>query len=151
MQDTTFDPADAACWIAHGRRPDHAALIAAAWRDFPDLPPSAPLAERMARSRERITAMNPVNEQIRRDHAREQEATNFAFTERQVRAGRGAAQDAAILAGHARYGYDWLRSVAYGRGRYMAEAGGDFRPPGADLRGIVCEAARTAYARGFAQ
>ena len=150
MQDTAFDPADAACWIAHGRPPDHAALIATAWRDFPDLPPSAPLAERRARSRERIVAMRPVHEQMRLDCAREQEATNFAFTEGQVRAGRGSAQDTAILAGHARYGYDWLRSVAYGEGWYAAEAGGDFRPPGADLRGIVCEAARTAYAQGFA-
>ena len=46
-----FDPADAASWLARGRTPEHAAAIAAAWRDFPDLPSTAPLDERMQRGR----------------------------------------------------------------------------------------------------
>ena len=41
-----------------------AATIARAWRDFPDLAPDAPLAERQARGRERIAAMRPINDAI---------------------------------------------------------------------------------------
>ncbi|MDJ0276295.1 hypothetical protein QLH51_05720 [Sphingomonas sp. 2R-10] len=150
MPDAHFDPADAACWIAHGRKPEHAALIAAAWRDHPDLPPTAPLDERRARSRARIAAMNPVNEQIRQASAREQEARNFAFTEGQLRLGRASSQDAAILAGRDRHGYGWLRSVDYAWGWTAAQAGWEYRPPGRDLLGVVPEGSTEAYAQGFA-
>lgn len=150
MQGIAFDPAYAECWIAHGRKPEHAALIAAAWRDHPDLPPTAPLAERQARSRARIAAMNPVNEQIRQEAAREQEACNFAFTEAQLRLGRASSQDAAILAGRDRHGYGWLRSVDYAWGWTAAQAGWEFRPPGSNLLGVVPEGSTEAYAQGFA-
>lgn len=150
MPDIRFDPADAACWIAHSRKPEHAALIAAAWRDHPDLPPSAPLVERQARSRARIAAMNPVNEQIRQDAARAQEVKNFAFTEDQVRLGRGSTQDTAILAGRDRHGYGWLRSVDYAWGWTAAQAGWEFRPPGRNLLGIVPPGSGEAYTQGFA-
>lgn len=150
MPDTVFDPADADCWIAHGRKREHAALIAAAWREHPDLPPTAPLAERQARSRARIAAMNPVNEQIRQEVAREQEARNFAFTEAQLRLGRASSQDAAILIGRDRHGYGWLRSVDYAWGWTAARAGWEFRPPGCNLLGVVPEGSTEAYAQGFA-
>lgn len=150
MPNTVFDPADAECWIAHGRKPEHAALIAAAWRDHPDLPPTAPLAERQARSRARIAAMNPVNEQIRQEAASEQEARNFAFTEAQLRLGHASSQDAAILAGRDRHGYGWLRSVDYAWGWTAAQAGWEFRPPGRNLLGVVPEGSTEAYAQGFA-
>ncbi len=150
MPDTVFDPADAECWIAHGRKREHAVLIAAAWRDHPDLPPSAPLDERQARSRARIAAMNPVNEQIRQEAAREQEARNFAFTEAHLRLGRASSQDAAILAGRDRHGYGWLRSVDYAWGWTAARAGWEFRPPGRNLLGVVPEGSTEAYAQGFA-
>jgi len=149
MPDTSFDPADAACWVARGRKPEHAALIAAAWRDHPDLPPSAPLADRMARSRARVAAMRPVNEQISRDAARERDAANFAFTATQLRLGRASAQDAAILAGRDRHGYEWLRSVDYAHGWYAAQAGWEYKPPGPNLLGVIPVGSTEAYAQGF--
>ncbi|KMS56605.1 hypothetical protein V474_13655 [Novosphingobium barchaimii LL02] len=45
-----FDPADQNRWIARGRRPEHAEVLALVWKDYPDLPFDAPLAERMALS-----------------------------------------------------------------------------------------------------
>ncbi|MCE3543835.1 hypothetical protein LXJ56_27030, partial [Escherichia coli] len=92
-----FDPACADHWIAHGRDPAHAAAIARAWHDFPDLAPDAPLAERQARGRERIAAMRPINDAIAAEGAARQEATNFAFTDRQVRDGKGSDRDIAVL------------------------------------------------------
>ena len=85
-----FDPADAASWLARGRTPQHAAAIAAAWRDFPDLPRTAPLEERMARGRERVAAMRVVNDAISAHAEAERQAANFAFTERQLREGTGS-------------------------------------------------------------
>ena len=52
-----LDPADVSTWLTRVRTPEHAAAIAAAWRDFPDLPPDASLQDRTARGRERIAAM----------------------------------------------------------------------------------------------
>ncbi|MET3436042.1 hypothetical protein [Sphingomonas sp. 1185] len=144
-----FDPADADCWIAHGRKAEHAALIAAAWRDYPDLPPSAPLADRQARSRARVDAMRPVNEQIRLESEREQELANYRFIERQVRLGKASPQDAAILTGRDRYGYRWLMSVAYAAGWSAAKHGWDFHPPGPNLRGVVPSGTTEAYDQGF--
>ena len=59
-----FDPGDPACWRSLGRSAEHAAALADVWQRYPDLPPSAPLADRMARGRERIAAMKPVNDAI---------------------------------------------------------------------------------------
>ena len=56
MAQERLDPADVSTWLTRGRTPEHAAAIAAAWRDFPDLPPDAPLQDRTARGRERIAA-----------------------------------------------------------------------------------------------
>ncbi len=95
-----FDPADASHWLARGRDPDHAAAIAAAWQALPDLPASAPLAERMARTRARVAVMRPVNDAIRDYAEAERQRTNFAFTVSRVAAGRGDARERHLL--HAR-------------------------------------------------
>lgn len=45
-----FDPCSTATWLARGRAPEHAEAIAKAWRDFPDLAPTASPEDRMART-----------------------------------------------------------------------------------------------------
>src|SRR3546814_19146183 len=62
MMSEPFDPADTDAWIAHGRSPVQAAALADAWRRFPDLANDSPLDQRMARMRERVTALRPVME-----------------------------------------------------------------------------------------
>ena len=76
-----FAPGDPATWIARGRNPAHAAALAKAWRDFPDLPADSPLGERMARTRERVVAMRPVHDAISADGEAQRQAQNFAFME----------------------------------------------------------------------
>ena len=144
-----FDPADAASWLARGRTPEHAAAIAAAWRDFPDLPATAPLDERMARGRERVAAMRVVNDAIRAHGEAERQAANFAFTERQLREGKGSDRDVAVLRGRDAYGYDWDICNRYADGWYAAHAGWPHRYP----EGVPCRAPvqvrNAAYDRGF--
>lgn len=144
-----FDPACADHWIAHGRKPAHAAAIAAAWRDFPDLPPGAPLDVRQARGRERIAAMRPINDAIAAEGAAQQEATNFAFTDRQLRLGKGSDRDVAVLRGRDDHGYGWDLANRYADGWYAAHVGWPHRYPD----GIPCRASpeekRSAYDLGF--
>lgn len=144
-----FDPADAASWLARGRTPEHAAAIAAAWRDFPDLPSTAPLDERMQRGRERVAAMRVVNDAISAHGEAERQAANFAFTERQLRAGKGSNRDVAVLRGRDAYGYDWDVCNRYADGWYAAHAGWPHRYP----EGVPCRAPvqvrNAAYDRGF--
>lgn len=141
---TLFDPADATCWIAHGRRPEHAALLASVWTDFPDLPFDAPLAARMARSRARVAALRPFNDAIREEAERERQRANFACIEKRIANGVAEPFDQAILHGHSHHGYDWDASVRYGQARHAAEAGWQPRdfsaPPGQTT---------LAYAQGF--
>ncbi|WP_207212388.1 hypothetical protein [Sphingobium cupriresistens] len=141
---TPFDPADATCWIAHGRRPEHAALLAAVWTDLPDLPSDVPLAARMARSRARVAALRPFNDAIREEAERERQRANFASIERRVANNAAEPFDLAILHGQAHHGYDWDTSVRYAQARYAAEAGWQPRdfsaPPGQTT---------PAYAQGF--
>ena len=144
-----FDPADAASWLARGRTPEHAAAIAAAWRDFPDLPSTAPLDERMQRGRERVAAMRVVNDAISAHGEAERQAANFAFTERQLRTGKGSDRDVAVLRGRDAYGYDWDVCNRYADGWYAAHAGWPHRYP----EGVPCRAPvqvrNAAYDRGF--
>ena len=144
-----FDPADAASWLARGRTPEHAAAIAAAWRDFPDLPATAPLNERMARGRERVAAMRVVNDAISAHGEAERQAANFAFTERQLREGKGSDRDVAVLRGRDAYGYDWDVCNRYADGWYAAHVGWPHRYP----EGVPCRATPTvrnaAYDQGF--
>lgn len=118
-----FDPADANAWIAHGRRPDHAAILSDAWQRFPDLPSVAPPEARLARMRERVLALRPVMEAMSRSAEDERQARNFAFTEARLEKGEGDERDRAILRGRAIHGYDWNSAVRYASGWYAAHAG----------------------------
>lgn len=149
MPDTAFNPADAATWLARGRRPAHAEALAKAWRDYPDLPPSAPLADRHARSHARVIATRPVFEEMRVEAEAERHAKNFAFTENEVREGKANERELAILNGRDRYGYDWDVANRYADGWYAAHVGWPHHYPD----GIPCnaplETRRAAYDQGF--
>ena len=144
-----FDPGCADHWIAHGRDPAHAAAIAGAWRDFPDLPPDAPLAARQARGRERIAAMRPINDAIAADGAARQEATNFAFTDRQLRDGKGSDRDIAVLRGRDNHGYSWDLANRYADGWYAAHAGWPHHYPDSIPSRAPLADRHAAYDRGF--
>lgn len=143
-----FDPADAGCWMAQGRPAHHAHALADAWRRFPDLPNDAPLDERMARARERVQALRPLNEAIGLETERQRQFANFACIERQIAEGSTDSRNAFIL--HARdvRGYDWDASYAYADGRYAAEAGWESRPP-SPCRAGEQDVRRPAYHQGF--
>ncbi|HUD91673.1 MULTISPECIES: hypothetical protein [Sphingobium] len=144
----TFDPADAGCWMARGRPAHHALALADAWRRFPDLPNEAPLGARMARSRERVQALRPLNEAIAQETERQRKAANFAFVERQIAQGSTDSRNRAIL--HARdvHGYDWDAAVAYANGNHAAIAGWPGRPPSPSRRGEP-DVRRLGYDQGF--
>lgn len=141
-----FDPASAATWIARGRRPDHAAILADAWQRFPDLPNEAEREARVARMRDRALALRPVMEAMTKANDEERQARNFAFTEGKVGRGEGDARDDAILRGRTLHGYDWDRAVRYASGWYAATAGWE---PQA-RRGQAETRATLAYDQGFA-
>ena len=140
-----FDPADADAWIAHGRRAEHAAILADAWRRFPDLPAHAPAEARMARMRERVTALRPVMEAMSQTAEEERQARNFAFTADRIAQGSADARDQAIIRGRDLHGYDWDRAVRYAAGWYAAHAGWEpeCRRPG------PVNAKAQAYDQGF--
>ena len=142
-----FDPADAATWVARGRSPDHAEALAKAWRDFPDLAPTAPLEDRMAQTRARVAAMRPVNDAIAAAAEAERQRTNFAHVDGKAVSGSITDRDRAILRGRADYGYDWDAAICYSEGWYAAHAGWSYGKPGATRR---LRAHRAAYDRGFA-
>jgi len=144
----SFDPADAGCWMAHGRPAHHAHALADAWRRFPDLPNDATMDARMARARERVQVLRPLNEAIRLETERQRIATNFACIERQIAQGSTDSRNPAIL--HARdvHGYDWDAAIAYADGLYAARAGWESRlasPP----RAGQADVRRPAYHQGF--
>ena len=118
-----FNPANVDTWIARGRAPDLAALIADAWRRFPDLAPDAPLDLRIARSRARVAAMRPVMEAVRIATDQARQLADFAFTERRFAAGEGDERDRAILRGRDHHGLDWDAAVQFAHGWYAARAG----------------------------
>lgn len=139
-----FDPADRDCWIAHGRRPEHAAVLASVWKAYPDLPFNAPLDERMERSRARVAALGLFNDAIREEAERERQRANFACIERQVAAGQIKPFDRAILQARTRHGYGWDAAILYAQGHYAAEQGWaprDFSAPAGETS--------SAYAHGF--
>lgn len=141
-----FDPANAATWIARGRRPEHAAILADAWQRFPDLPNDADRDARLARMRDRALALRPVMEAMSKTADEERQARNFAFTEAKVGRGAGDARDDAILRARTLHAYDWDRAVRYAWGWYAANAGWEpeARRPGAPTP------ASLAYDHGFA-
>ncbi len=144
-----FDPADVACWLSRGRRPEHAVAIAAAWRDHPDLPNDAPLADRQARFRDRVAAMRPVNQAIAAQLEAETQAKNFTFVEARQRDGKANVRDLAILIGRDRYGYDWHLCQRYADGQYAAHAGWPHRYPDAFPSRAPLAVRQAAYDQGF--
>ena len=144
----TFDPADAACWIARGRPSHHAHVIADAWRAFPDLPIGTPLDVRMARTRERTAMLKPLHEQIAQEGKQHRQVTNFAFVERKVAEGSTDSRDAGILRARDVHGYDWDEAVAWAAGNYAARAGWEARPPSHTRLGEP-DLRRGAYNQGF--
>ena len=144
--DDRFDPSDAATWIARGRSPEYAEALAQAWRDFPDLPPTAALEDRMARTRARVIAMRPVNDAIQLASEAERQRRNFLHVEGKAASGSIGDSDLAILRGRDAYGYDWDTAVCYSRGWYAAHAGWTHGGPDISSR---LPAQRAAYDRGF--
>lgn len=144
-----LDPAEVSTWLTRGRTPEHAAAIAAAWRDHPDLPPEAPLSERMARSRARVEAMRPVNDAIRAHTEAQRQATNFAFLEHQLRGGKANERDIAILRGRDEYHYDWDVANRYADGWYAAHVGWPHSYPDGIPSTVPLAHRRAAYDQGF--
>jgi len=144
----TFDPTDATCWLTRGRSIEHASELARIWRAFPDLPATAPLEDRMARGRERIGAMKPLNDAISAATEAERQARNFALMERHLADGTIADSELAVLQGRDEHGYDWDIAVAYASGWTAAHAGWEHR---FFADGSARQAAkRDAYDLGFA-
>jgi len=144
----TFDPTEARCWLTRGRSNEHAAELARIWQAFPDLPATAPLDDRMARGRERIAAMKPLNDAISAAAEAERQARNFGLMERYLADGTIADRDLAVLRGRDDHGYDWDTAVAYANGWTAAHAGWEHRFY-ADRSGAEA-AKREAYDHGFA-
>ena len=146
MTSEPFDPTDADAWIARGCRPEHAAVIAEAWRCFPDLPAAAAPEDRLARMRQRALALRPVMESMSRAAEKERQTRNFTFTEGRIAKGEDDNRDRAILSARSLYGYDWDRAVRYASGWYAANAG--WEP---EVRRPGCATPSTlAYDQGFA-
>lgn len=143
---STFDPADPESWTSRGRPTDHAIALAEAWQAFPDLPPEAPLEARMARTRERVAAMKPVNDAIAAEARRLHVARNFAFVEMRIATGDGDLRYPAILRARDIYSFCWDEAVAYADGWYAARAGWEPRP---HAYGATRAAQIAAYDRGF--
>ncbi|MHA3790550.1 hypothetical protein [Sphingomonas sp. YL-JM2C] len=143
-----FDPGNAGCWAARGRPAHQAAALADAWQRFPDLPATAPLDDRMARTRERVAALRPLHEAIAAETEAERQRANFAHAERQVAQGTGDPRYATIL--HARdvLGYDWSAAYSYADGVHAARAGWEYRFF-ASGRERDLDQRRRAYDRGF--
>ncbi|WP_041391874.1 hypothetical protein [Sphingobium sp. SYK-6] len=146
---TAFDPADAQCWIVRGRPEDHAGQLALAWADFPDLPNEAPAQDRMARIRERVAALRPLNDAIREEGERERKRRNFAFIERRIAAVSTDARDRFILQARNRHGYDWDDAVQYADGTIAALAGWEPRRFFSTTAHANADPLDSAYAQGF--
>ncbi|WP_454887922.1 hypothetical protein [Sphingomonas oryzagri] len=143
MTQERFNPADPECWRSRGRTPDQAALLASVWREYPDLPSTAPLEERMARSRARVAAMKPINDAMTAETGRRRQEKNFAFTTSRVAWGTGDQRDVAILRGRNAYDYDWNHAIRYADGWQAADKGWEFRPF------VSGPSEHAAYDRGF--
>ncbi|MFT3966411.1 MAG: hypothetical protein QM690_11080 [Sphingobium sp.] len=146
---TAFDPADPLCWIARGRPEDHAKQLARAWADFPDIPNDAPAPDRMARIRQRVAALRPLNDAAHDEGERERERRNFAFIEHRIAAGSADARDLFILQARTRHGYDWDDAVQYADGNIAALSGWEPRRSFHTTGGTRADPADGAYAQGF--
>ena len=144
-----FDPGDPSCWLSLGRSVEHATALAEVWRRYPDLPASAPQADRMARGRERIAAMKPLNDAVTQQLDADRQAANFAFVERKATDGSIGDRELAILRGRDEHGFNWDCAVSYADGWYAAHAGWTYRGPAS---GTATPTPRgRSYAVGFAE
>ncbi len=146
---TAFDPSNPLCWIARGRTEHHADQLARAWADFPDLPIETPAQDRMARIRERVAALRPLNDAIREESERERKRRNFAFIEHRIAAGSADARDHFILQARTRHGYDWDEAVQYADGTITALSGWEPRRSFRTPSGANADPVERAYAQGF--
>ncbi|OAN58663.1 hypothetical protein [Sphingobium sp. TCM1] len=146
---TVFDPADKKCWITRGRPEHHAEQLARAWADFPDLPIEAPARDRMARIRERVAALRPLNDAIQEERERERKRRNFAFIERRAAAGAADTRDHVILQARTRHGYDWDEAVQCADGTVAALSGWEPRRSCRTPGGTNADPLERAYAQGF--
>lgn len=144
-----FNSADPRTWLARGRTPEQAEALAASWRDFPDLPHDAPLADRQARSRARVIATRPIFEAMRVQAEAERQARNFAFLENQAREGKVNDRDLAILRGRDDHGYDWDVANRYADGWYAAHVGWPHSYPDGISSEVPLQVRRAAYDQGF--
>ena len=143
-----FAASDVRCWLNRGRSVEHATELARIWRTYPDLPPHAPLEDRMARCRQRLTEMKPLNDAISAKTEAERQARNFAFMESRAVDGTISDNEIAILRGRDDHDYDWDIAVAYASGWTAADAGWEHR---FFVDGSKRQAEkRAAYDRGFA-
>lgn len=149
MEVDEFNAADPRTWLARGRTPEQAEALAASWRDFPDLPPSASLADRQARSRARVIATRPIFEAMRVQAEEQRQATNFAFLENQAREGKVNDRDLAILRGRDDHGYDWDVANRYADGWYAAHVGWPHNYPDGIPSNAPLQVRRAAYDQGF--
>lgn len=144
-----FVVTDPATWIARGNAAEEAAIIAQAWRDYPDLPPDRSLEERNSRTRERVLAMRPVHEARRARTERERQERNFAFVEAKLSKGGGDERDIATLRGRDDHGYDWDQAITYAAGWYAAREGWEFRNPAHHGPRAHDRKSADSYERGF--
>jgi hypothetical protein len=142
-----FDPDDANTWLTRGRSPEHAQARAQAWRDFPDLPTTASAESRMARTRERVQAMRPINDAIAAAAEAEWQRRNFQHVQGRADVGTISVSDEAILRGRDVHGYNWDVAISYSQGSYAAHTGW---PHGRSSPTRAIPEHRTAYDRGFA-
>ncbi len=142
-----FDPTSASAWTARGRSAGDAEALASIWRDYPDLPPTAPSEERLMRCRARIAAMRPMHEAAQAEQERARRARNFAFVEGKAVDGTIDDRDLAILRARDAHGFDWNEAVRYAEGWYAARAGWSYRERMPHLREEPTE--RAAYDVGF--
>lgn len=145
-----FDPADPDNWIARGRAAAHADALADACRRYPDLPPDAPLEQRMARTRERVAALRPLHAAIAEETERARRAANFAFVERRMAEGSDDQRYPAILRARDLHGLDWDAAVRFADGDYAARAGWNARA-GDGAVGATAGLLEAAYDLGFRQ
>lgn len=122
-----FDPTSAATWMARGRSACDAETLASIWREYPDLPPSAPLDERMLRTRARVAAMRPMHDTMQKEQERARRARNFAFIAGKAASGTIDDRDLAILRGRDTHRFDWNEAVRYAEGWYAARSGWAYR------------------------
>lgn len=149
MQDHDLDPGDPQTWIDRGRSVEDARDVAAAWREFPDLPNDAPLADRQARMRLRGHALRVVSDRISARLEAQRQETNFRCIERQLAEGTGDKREIAILRGRDVFGLDWDGCAGFAAGWLAAHFGWRFQLP-TRLDGRVDERSAPGYRRGFA-